>query len=343
MKKVLLGLGILLLLLLVGAITAVGWQVVLGPDARPVTARTFEKTDARLARGEYLVEHVASCFHCHSPHDLSDPEGKITAGMKGSGWEMPVPELGRVIAPNITPDVETGIGAWTDDEIARAIQEGVNRSGQPLFPIMPYMSFRNLDDDDLASIVVYLRSIPAVKQARERSELIFPLSVLVKTMPKPLAAHEPAPAPVRATAEARGEYLVKTVAGCGDCHTPSDDQGQFLPNLEMAGGGVFHDPFRNMQEVFSANITSDASGIAHYDEALFAQTLKTGVAVGRTITPLMPIENYRGMADTDLSDIFAFLRSLPKREHRVNNTDPPTLCPVCNRTHGLGELNKKAN
>jgi len=340
MKKVLVALGVLLLVLLIAAITAVGWQVVLGPDARPVTARTFEPSPERLARGEYLVENVAACFHCHSEHDAADPAAPVKAGMKGAGWDMPVPELGKVISPNITPDMETGIGSWTDDEIARAIQEGVNKSGKALFPIMPYMSFRNLDDEDVASIVVYLRTIPAVKQVRARSELIFPLSVLVKTMPKPLASHAPAPAPVRATAEARGEYLVRTIAGCGDCHSPTDDQGAPLPGLEFGGGGEFHNPFDNMKPIHTPNITRDPSGIEHFDEALFAETLRTGRVVGRTLSPIMPIENYRGMHDGDLADIFAYLRSVPPVQHRVSNTDTPTACPVCGKVHGLGNLNK---
>ncbi len=339
MKKILLGILALLVLLVLGAITAVGWQVILGPDARAVTNRTFERTDARLARGQYLVENVASCFHCHSERDLSDPARPVKAGMKGAGWLMPIPELGKVVAPNITPDNETGIGAWTDDEIARAIQEGVNKQGQPLFPLMPYLNFRNLDDEDLASIVVYLRSIPAVSHKVERSQLITPLNVLVKTMPKPLAAHEPQPAPARATAQARGEYLVRTVAGCQDCHTPTDNRGQPLPGLEFGGGFLLHDP-GDMRPVFSRNITLDPSGIAHYDEALFLQAMKTGQVVSHTLNPIMPIENYRAMNDDDLRDIFACLASLPHAQHRVSNTDPPTKCPLCGQEHGLGELNK---
>lgn len=262
MKKILLGILALLVLLVLGAITAVGWQVVLGPDARAVTNRTFEPTEARRARGQYLVENVAACFHCHSEHDLNDPTGPVKAGMKGAGWEMPVPELGKIVAPNITPDRETGIGTWTDDEIARAIQEGINKSGKPLFPMMPYLNFRNLDDEDVASIVVYLRTIPAVSHKRERSQLIAPLNILVKTMPKPVPAHEPAPSPARTTAQARGEYLVKTVAGCQDCHTPADDKGQPLPGMDFGGGFLLHNP-ADMSPVFSLNITSDPSGIAH--------------------------------------------------------------------------------
>ena len=339
MKKILLGILALLVLLVLGAITAVGWQVVLGPDARAVTSRTFERTDARLVRGQYLVENVAACFHCHSEHDLTDPALPIKAGMKGAGGLMPVPELGKVVAANITPDKETGIGSWTDDEIARAIQEGVNKQGLALFPLMPYMNFRNFDDEDLASVIVYLKSIPAVSHKVERSQLITPLNVLVKTMPKPLPAHEPRPAPPRTTPEARGEYLVKTVAGCQHCHTPADDKGQPLPGMEFGGGFMLHNPV-DMKPVFSLNITQDPSGIAHYDEDLFMQTLKTGQVVSHTINAIMPLQNYRGMTDDDMRDIFAYLKSVPHVQHRVSNTDPPAQCPVCGQTHGLGELNK---
>lgn len=340
MKKVLLGVGILLLIIVVGGITAVGWQVVLGPKARAVTARTFEKTEARRARGEYLVENVAACFHCHSEPDLTNPAGTPRATAKGAGWEMPIPELGKVIAPNITQDVETGIGGWTDDEIARAIQEGISKSGQALFPVMPYMNFRDLDDEDLASIVVYLRTVPAVNHHRDRTQLIFPLSLLVKTMPQPLASHAPKPAPVRATAADRGEYLVKKIADCSGCHTPADDQGQPLPGMGFAGGAEFPDLFHTGKALHSVNITSDPSGIAHYDEALFIQTMRTASAGGRPLSPVMPAEYYKGMTDADLKDIFAFLQSQPKVQHRVSNVDSPTKCPVCGKTHGLGELNK---
>ena len=76
---------------------------------------------------------------------------------------MPIPELNNIAARNITPDPETGIGAWTDDEIARAIREGVRKDGTALFPVMPYLDFATMDDEDVKSIVVYLRTIPAVK------------------------------------------------------------------------------------------------------------------------------------------------------------------------------------
>jgi mono/diheme cytochrome c family protein len=341
-KKLLLGLLVLVVLLVLGAITAVGWQIVLGPDARKITDRTFEPTVIRQARGEYLVEAVASCFHCHSDHDSTKPGYPIKPGMKGAGWLMPIPELGRVVAPNITPDKETGIGNWTDDEIARAIQEGVNKHGQALFPIMPYMNFRNMDDEDLASIVVYLRSIPAVRNALPRSELIFPLSLLVKTMPMPLASHTPQPAPARATPEERGGYLVKNVANCAECHNGFDDKGTPIAGLEFGGGSLFHDLADPKKEIFSPNITPDPSGIQHYDEALFMQVLKTGRVGERELNPVMPFEHFARLTDADLKDIWSFIRALPPSQHRINNTDTPTKCELCGHSHGLGNLNRKS-
>src|SRR5262249_46560 len=160
-----------------------------------------------------------------------------------------------------------GLGAWTDDEIARAIQEGVDRTGRALFPIMPYLHFRDLTDEDLASIVVYVRTIPPVVNEVPKPKWPFPLNVLVNTMPKPLTTHHPGPG--RTTAIARGEYIVRTISHCQECHTASDDKGQPLPGLEFGGGGLFRDPSQQMKPVFSANITQDPSGIQHYDEALF--------------------------------------------------------------------------
>lgn len=325
-----------LVVLLLGAITSVGWAVVLGPKARPVTDRRFEPSPARLARGEYLVESAA-CFHCHSEHDLSTPEYPVAAGRKGAGWDMPIPELGQVVARNITSDPETGLGNWTDDEIARAIQEGVSRDGSALFPIMPYMNYRNLDDEDLASVIVYLRTVPPVRQVRARSKLIFPLSILVNVMPQPIESHAPV---ARTTPQARGEYLVRTVTGCQDCHSPQKD-GVPLPGLELGGGSKFNDPGQNMAPVHSVNITSDASGIAHYDEGLFIEVLRTGVVGGRQLTHIMPFHSFRNLTDDDLRDMFAYLKSVPPVKHRVSNTDPKTLCPVCGETHGLGDRNSR--
>jgi mono/diheme cytochrome c family protein len=337
-RSILLGLLALLVLVVLGGITAIGWQVVLGPKMRPVTGRTFAASPERLARGKYIVEGPAHCFHCHTEPDLNDPAGIGIAAKQGAGWQMPIPELNNPWSANITSDVATGIGGWTDDESAGAIQEGVDKQGRALFPIMPYLKFRNLTDEDLASIVVFLRTIPPVNHAVPEPAWPFPLNLIVKTLPQPLSSH--APEPARTTAVARGEYLVN-MAACIDCHTPADDHGTPLKGMDYAGGGLFHDPAKGGQPIFSANITPDASGISHYDEAFFVQTMQTGTMPGRTLNPIMPFGYFRNMTEDDLKDVFAYVKTIAPVKHRLSNTDPPTKCPVCNRVHGLGDLNSK--
>jgi mono/diheme cytochrome c family protein len=334
-RTVVLALAALLVLVVLGGITAIGWQVVLGPDARPVSDRRFEVTQARLDRGKYLVEGPAHCFHCHTEHDLSVPTFPIDQARRGAGWVLPIPELNNIAARNITPDPETGIGTWTDDEIARAIREGARKDGTALFPVMPYLDYASLDDEDVAAIVVYLRTIPPVRNQLPARALPFPLEYIVRTIPKPIP--EPRPAHASATPVERGRYLV-TMAGCAGCHTPATD-GVPTPGLEFAGGAPFDDMTRPGQKVFTANITFDPSGIAHYDESLFMQTLRTGAVAGRTLFHAMPFEFYRNMTDDDLRDVFEFLKAQPHIKHRVSNTDPPTPCPVCGEQHGLGNLN----
>src|SRR5688500_11928748 len=236
MRRILRWLAVLVLVIIVlalGALLTIGRPLLFGPNARAVTSRTFEPSEARLARGEYLVEGVAHCFQCHSPHDMSNPELPIVDGMKGAGWWMDdAPGLGKVVAPNITPDRETGIGDWTDDEIARAIREGVSRDGTALFPIMPYENFRQMSDEDLASVVVYLRSITPVRNPLARTALEFPLSRIVNTMPAPLEGTVPEP-----PASSRGEYLA-TLAECRTCHSAAV-QGEPVPGLTFGGGFMF--------------------------------------------------------------------------------------------------------
>ncbi|MBA3948437.1 MAG: cytochrome c [Acidobacteria bacterium] len=327
---------LVVVVLALGALLTVGRPLLFGPNARPVTGRTFEATEARLARGEYLVENVAHCFHCHSEHDFTKIEGPIVEGMKGAGWFMEEgPGLGKIVAPNITSDPATGLGAWTDDEVARAIREGIGRDGTALFPIMPYLSYRDMSDEDLASVIVYLRTIPPVKRQLARTSLEFPISRIVNTIPVPLEASVPEPA-----AGARGAYLAK-LAECQTCHTPAV-QGEPLPGMAFGGGFEFR-PVGRTQAVVSANITPGASGIAHYDEALFDQVMRTGRLPGRQLSGIMPYSHFTGLSADDMKAIWTHIKAQAPVQHRVSNTDEPTDCAVCGITHGRGNLNVKTN
>lgn len=324
-----------LALLLAGAITlTIGWRPFIGPRARPLTNRKFEATPERLARGKYLTENVLDCFTCHSQRDWTKHDAPLVTGTQGGGQDpFPLEGLpGKVYPPNISPDKETGAGNWTDDQLSRAIREGIRHDGRALFPMMPYEDLSHLSDEDLASVIVYLRSLPPVHHVVPETELIFPVKYLIRNVPQPITA--PVPPPHLSTPVKRGEWLVR-VAGCRDCHTPQN-MGKPLPGLDLAGGWVMKGPWGT---VASANITPDPSGISYYDENLFLKVMHTGYVNARELAPIMPWWVHRGMTDEDLKAMFAYLRTVPPIKHRVDNTEPPTRCRVCGFVHGAGDRN----
>ena len=294
--------------------------------------RSFERTTARLERGRYIVEGIAHCFQCHSDVDWDKPAAQPKQGMKGSGTEFAKYGYPWLVAPNISPDRDTGAGTWTDEQLARAIREGIGHDGRDLFPIMPYKYFRHMSDEDLASVIVYIRSIEPVRNVLPTTSIPEPLKA---GLPPHQPIDEPVPSPDMSNPIARGEYLV-TLASCSSCHTPRNQTGP-TTQLEFAGGATFKGPWG---EVTSANITPDPSGIGYYDEELFIKTLRTGHVGARQLSSIMPWGYFRNMTDDDLKAIFAYLRTLPQVKHRVDNTEAPTACPVCGRRHGHGALNQ---
>ena len=312
----------------------IGWRPIIGPRHRALTARKFENTPQRLARGEYLVQHVALCILCHSEHNFKEPGFPVVPGTLLAGAHLDEDGLpGDVYSPNLTPDPETGAGRWSDDQLARAIREGIGHDGRALFPMMPYEHFRSMSDEDVAAVVVYLRTVEPIKHTQPSTKLVFPVNYLIKSVPEPLT--RPVPDPDRSTSEKRGAYLVQ-MATCSDCHSPSDDQGRVIPGLDFSGGNLFVGPWGS---VASANITPDASGISYYDEKLFIQVLRTGMVGVRSLSPLMPTSLFRGMTDADLADIFAYLKTLKAVHHRIDNSLPATYCKLCRQKHGAGDQN----
>ena len=337
LKIVLIVIVVLLVVVAAGAYKVLGPRAFLGPKARALTSRTFERTPARLARGKYLVEGVLTCKHCHSPHDWSQHDAAIPEGKELSGSVIEEASLpGRVVAPNLTPDVETGAGSWPDDALARAIREGIGHDGRALFPMMPYSNYHDLmSDEDLASVIVYLRSLPPVHNPLPKTEIIFPVKYIMLNAPEPLTA--PVLERTFATPEQRGEYLTHLI-GCPDCHTPVGGNHDFVPGMEFGGGQVFEGPWG---KVASANLTPDPAGISYYDQALFIRALRTGYVGSRPLNQLMPWSIFRHMSDDDLSAIFAYLKTVKPVSHRVDNSMKATLCPIDGAMHGAGDQNKK--
>lgn len=322
---------IIIIIALAGIVISVGYS----SRRKPTTAAnrlTFARTAERLERGRYIVEGPAHCFQCHSEVDWEKPGAQPKAGKKGAGTVFVEDGMDWLVAPNITPDVETGAGSWTDEQFARAIREGIGHDGRRLFPMMPYMNFRDMSDEDLASVIVYVRSINPVRNAVAKTVL----PDAVKGMAPP---HQPITAsvlgPDMSNPVARGKYLV-TLGNCQSCHTPMNKQGQFITELAFGGGMSFKGPWG---QVTSANITPDPSGISYYDEAMFINTLRTGHAGARKLNSIMPWGYFRNMTDDDLKAIYAYLRTLPPVQHRVDNTEEATACTVCGGRHGFGDRN----
>jgi len=329
------GYGILVLLVLAAlALTfTVGWRPVIGAKKRPLTTRKFESTPERLRRGDYLVNAVMHCMGCHSKYGDANPP--VLLSKPGAGDIFFAAGGFLVVAPNITSDPGTGIGNWSDDAIARAIREGIAADGSALLPVMPYEHFSHLSDEDLASIVVFLRTLPPVHNELPRTKIPFLFARLIQAAPQPLT--EPVAEPDRATSVKRGAYLAE-MGTCADCHTPLNPKFQPIAGMEMAGGNSIMDE-SGRRLANSANLTPDASGIGYYDEALFIQTMRTGAVRARQLNGVMPWWIFRNMTDDDLKAVFAYLRSLKPVHHLVDNTEPPTQCKLCGQKHGLGDRN----
>ena len=323
-----------LALLIAGISSTIGWRPFIGPKVRALTDRAFEATPARLERGRYLATSVAGCVACHSERDPNAPgmpalASRLGAGtVFGEGSALP----GRLVAPNLTTDKETGAGNWTDDMLARAIREGIGHDGRTLFPLMPYMNYREMPDEDLASVIVYMRTLAPVRNPLPQTEIIFPVKYLIRNAPQPVT--QPVPQPDLSDQVTRGAFLVR-MASCADCHTPQE-KGQVKTGFEFAGGLVFDTP---EGKVMAANITPDASGVSYYDENLFVEAIRTGKVKARSLSPAMPWVFYRDMTDEDLKAIFAYLKTLTPVKHTVDNTEQPTQCKLCGQKHGGGDRN----
>ena len=317
-------LGWIVAAIVVAAGGLLAWLALRSPDRRPASAEKVEATPERLARGTYLVHHVADCIACHSDFHGDRFAIPIKAGTEGQGgfaFDKKLGVPGVVQAQNITPDRETGLGDWTDGEILRAMREGVDRKGKALFPMMPYKYFHEMSDEDARSILVYLRQIPPIHHVTAPREIDFPVNLLIKFAPKPVTAPVATPDPKDTLAY--GKYLV-TIAGCRECHTPHDDKGQAIDGLDFSGGWDMLGPWGR---VITANITPDPDnymGQASRDE--FIARFKSFEGMDGENAPvappgkntLMAWPRYAGMTREDLGAIYDYLKTVKPIKKKIN-------------------------
>ncbi|MCU1277166.1 MAG: putative diheme cytochrome c-553, partial [bacterium] len=267
---------------------------------------------ATAARGEELVKHLLLCGSCHTTPDANGNPSTNGADFLAGGKKFTV-NLGGdggtvdVFAPNLTPDDATGLGSWTNGQIADAVTVGVDDQGLPLWPTMPYPRFASLTPDDAASIALYLKSLPpqshAVADDTGHPTLASPALDYTPIPHTTLAATDPA----FASAE-RGRYLANL--GCVTCHTVSGAAPLGLDvSKAYAGGRSFGGGLK------SANLTPDATGLAGWTTAEIIATLKTNKEKGTGVMLLAPmaggLDGFGGLFDTDLNDLAAYLHTLP--------------------------------
>lgn len=256
------------------------------------------RAETLLERGAYLMRGVAACGNCHAARG---DKGQILAekGLSG-GMVFDEPQF-KAQARNLTPDPETGIGNWTDAQLAKAIREGVRPDKSVIGPPMPVEFYRRMSDRDVAAIIVWLRTQPPVRNEVPKSVYKMPLppnyGPALKTVKAPAAGDR-----IR-----YGEYLV-TIGHCMECHSPRNAKGMLQLDRLGVGGRVFDGPWG---QSVSRNLTPHGAGLKDWSDAQIATAVRDGVdRNGNPYRPPMGYEFYRNISDADIGAIVAYLRTL---------------------------------
>ncbi len=274
----------------------------------PVAAST---DSAVIARGHYVVRDVASCTGCHG--DPTQPDSVLASAdvPLSGGFEFHIPP-GRFYPRNITPDSATGIGTFSDGQVARALRDGVGHDGRAL---LPFMEMQGLSDEDLVAVVSYLRSQPPVHHVVPWHRYTL-LGRIVKAtvLANPVGPKTTPPKvnPSGPTVE-NGRYLVESVAICWACHTQRDYRTGELVGAHLAGAQMPDE--RNPKRIWAPpNLTSDpATGrLAKMSEDEFVARFRMGRLIPGSP---MPWGGFSRLHEDDLRAIYRYLKTLPPVVH----------------------------
>jgi mono/diheme cytochrome c family protein len=291
---------------------------------------------ALIERGRYLTS-LADCAACHT-----DPADKRPfAG--GRPIETP---FGTVLGANITPDAQTGIGSWTDEEFDAALRRGRMPDGSHLYPAMPYAYFARMSKDDVLAIRAYLRTVPHVHKRVATNQLPFPFSIRSVMAVWNALYFEPGelePASDRSPQWNRGAYLVQGPGHCGACHTPKT----------RLGGDEKHHPLQGyaIQGWFAPDITNDAGGLRNWSPGDIVEYLRKGhnrfAAAAGPMAEVVELSGSRINAG-DLEAIAAYLKQTPGETSQSQPMDVKNpvmiagaaiytdLCSACHKKDGSG-------
>ena len=300
-KKILLTLAALAAIVLIAV--AVAWpreQFV--PSAAPAAA---VPTPDNIARGAYLAR-AGDCMACHTARG-----GPAYAG----GRAMQTP-FGALYVPNITPDRDTGIGAWSADDFWRALHNGKSRDGRLLYPAFPYTNYTKVTRADADALYAFLHSLPAVKHANTPHALHFPYNQQAALAAWRLLYFKPgvfAPTAAQSPTWNRGAYLVEGLGHCSACHSSRNAAGAVAGGL---GGGLI--PTIGW---YAPSLTSDAeAGLGSWEVPHIVQLLKTGVSPRATVFgPMAEVvsRSLQHVSEPDVAAMATYLKSLPATKAEV--------------------------
>ncbi|MBB4503829.1 mono/diheme cytochrome c family protein [Agrobacterium tumefaciens] len=263
------------------------------PDVKP--------SPELVARGEYLTR-VADCQACHQ-----EKGGEPFTG--GRAFQLP---FGTLYSTNITPDLETGIGTWSDDDFVRALHRGIRPNGENLYPAFPYTSYTALSREDAVAIKSYLFTLKPVRAPARKNELSFPFNQrwsIALWNGVFLADRRFQPDPAVPAAVNRGDYIANALGHCGECHTPRtlafSLSDRVYAGAHLAGWNAY-------------NITShNEFGIGAWSDEELRRYLLQGHAPGRgTATgPMGEVVEYslQHLEEDDASALISYLRTVPPR------------------------------
>lgn len=276
----------------------------------PVVEMKIDVTDERVANGMRIA--TMQCVQCHA-----NGEGKLTGRLL---TELPG-AFGKLYSKNITHDPTKGIGAWTDGELYYFLRTGVRKDGTYAPPYMP--KFPRMADEDLKDVIAWLRSdsfgLEASTNEPPDSEPSLLIKVLTHTMIKPIPYQTDIARPDTTDMVKLGEYYANGVASCFTCHsgdlTKINDLDPTKSFQYYGGGSVMTDMEQN--EIISANLTPDETGIAHYSEDDFVKAVRWGKKPDGTLVryPMVP---HPSLTEKEVRAIYAFLKTVPKINNKVN-------------------------
>lgn len=285
----------------------------------PYPQITASSDSAVIARGRYLAYGPAHCASCHMPvEDFMEIEKGSQLPLIG-GWGLEISGIGTFRAPNLTPDIETGIGNRTDEELARSLRHSVGYDGRFLMPFMP---FQEMSDEDLIAVISFMRSQEPVRHEVKASEFGFMgKAMLAFGLMKPEGPKKIPPQSVAIDSTIEyGKYVANSIGNCRFCHTEYDMKSGKQTGPDFAGGGLFPpDNLSGGYGFISPNITPDSSTgvMVGWTEQMFVDRFRAGRA--HQGSP-MPWGSFSRMNEVELKALYRYLHSLDPKEYTVLET-----------------------